>query len=243
MNMSPISPITTIYFDEITCIARTQESGLGRKRDEMYIRSVVRSPEGVSVRRLPYDDDYYEFWTGTTSRKDISKKGEHGLRAWTNKDQRDVGPPVIWSGHLLDGQWVDAMITIMEQDSREMKAIRQGITTALDTISSITPDPKLKLLAQGAKQLAGMLPNTSEHDFIGALYVRLERTDNGHYNQRSMSVLPVNTKLEAGQSEVSIDSGYAYEKTVQSKGAIDTATVVCHAAGSNAVYQGVIVAS
>jgi hypothetical protein len=175
--ISDIRPFGTVSvsvrIEQMSCQHISQEDKLplvgSNTRDEVYleVRGRKYDAQGNAVelisKRMPGGDDYYEFENNTL--RTMSTK-------WTNKDQRDVGYPLIWSGTLLAGERVDLVVMIEEQDNKDLLQVRSALSWSLDKIGSARPD--YKQYTDNLKEVANLLPTTTRDDIIGSFSVTVE---------------------------------------------------------------------
>lgn len=159
-----------VEIPKMTVNHTTTTSGDG-DRDELYfLISNIGPGEQSSQKRLPSLDDYYEAKNSYT----VTPNG------WTNKDQHAVRNPVFWSGTINEGESVLLSVTAMEQDNADLKNIKDGIVQAMSAVAAIassTGTPQGQIVAAVAGAVAGasqlLIPNTSGHDFVGFLLIKL----------------------------------------------------------------------
>src|SRR5262245_32074490 len=94
-----------ISMDQLECIRMTERNILKKNRgDEVYLVVAGKAPSGLINKRLPGDKDFYRF-----------KKGQKaGATGWKNKDGKEVGRPVLFSGTLRPGEHVRLTMLMME---------------------------------------------------------------------------------------------------------------------------------
>jgi len=140
----------------MTCVQSTEPG-----RDEVYFRIHGNSSHGLFSRRLPRDDDYYEFNSDQTN-----NQNQH----WTNQDQAPVGRPVLWAGHLDEGQGAEVVVFIAEQDNKELGVLRdiaKAALAALKAAGTFGGSPLATAALQGAEQLVDQIPDVRTHGIIG----------------------------------------------------------------------------
>ena len=155
-----------IAIEKMHCI-RPTENGWINDRDELYIAVAGKTPAGSLKKRLPRNDDYYEFWEGTRGEK----------RGWTNQNQRKQGKPVIWEGELENGESADFLINIGEQDNKNLpifKKIGQKILEYLSKASEENNEDKYGMYITSAKYLIDFLPASDKDDIIGTFLMRVK---------------------------------------------------------------------
>src|SRR5258706_10313077 len=106
----------------------SNESGLGVKRDETYLRVTGQTPSGIADARLPRQkdsDDYYEVFASNPLTESVG---------WTNQDQMDQGYPRVWNGTLMPGQVASFQIAVMEQDWKDGADLQKVVLAACDGI-------------------------------------------------------------------------------------------------------------
>jgi hypothetical protein len=139
-------------------------------RDEVYIEIDRLGPdEDQDARRLPGNDDYYE-----------AKQNQTSTDKWTNKDGKNRGAPILWTGQLEHEDIVTLGVTIMEQDNADLASVRKSIMDALIEVEKAALSTKTEwgaIVAAVAAALTvgtSLIPETNGHDFIGFVAVRME---------------------------------------------------------------------
>lgn len=158
-----------------------QSGGIGNSRDEVFIQVAADTPSAQYPIRLPRradNDDYYGFdYMQTASASDVS--------TWLNRDQAYMGKPLIYSGRLFDGQSVQFVVTLLEQDNGDLGSIRGALSATLNGLSGIqaggTNAAATNIWIQAglaaAKGLVSLIPDNKAGDMIGGFTVRI--TNNG----------------------------------------------------------------
>ncbi|MDC0671229.1 hypothetical protein [Nannocystis radixulma] len=161
--------MVALTMPKMTVNQTTSTAGDG-DRDELYIKVDRKGPgEDTGARRLPALDDYYE-----------AKQSETFTTTWTNKDQKNVGRPNLWTGKLKHNEKVTLAITAMEQDNAELGEIRNSLIEALREVEKAALETNnsygaiVGAVAAGLLVGASLIPRTNGHDFIGFVGLRLE---------------------------------------------------------------------
>ncbi len=164
-----------VYFHELICDNITDESGTGRKRDEVYIRIVGRTPSSNISARLPrshHGDDYYQFFDHQVSNVDNPKN-------WRVQDDAIVGEPQIWSGRLKPGEKAEFFIVILEQDNADIQPVVAALKAGLnESANKVGNDPIAAGAVAAAQEFVNQLPDFN-HDVIGAFYLKISNINNG----------------------------------------------------------------
>lgn len=154
---------------QMTVNQTTSTAGDG-DRDELYIKVDRLGPGAeTGAARLPGADDYYE-----------AKQGATSTTTWTNKNEKNVGRPTLWSGKLRHNEKVTLAITAMEQDNSDLGEIRTNLMDALREIEKTALETNnsygaiVGAVAAGLLLGSSLIPKTSGHDFIGFVGLRLE---------------------------------------------------------------------
>jgi len=123
--------------------------------DELYIvvGGAVVGKDGkvksVIAKRLPGDDNYYQYTAGQVNRL----KGV---------DDKDVPPPVIWSGTLADGDVIIASCVFADQDNKDIKIL----LSELGKLGKLIPDLPLGNQANFAKKVTEELAKVTKGDHL-----------------------------------------------------------------------------
>ncbi len=121
----------TITVDTMLCIKPTDGPGPVNDRDEVYFVVKCTGPgKADAARRLPANDDYYEF-----------KKGTHGEKTgWTNQNQMKQGNPILWAGNLANGEICQVLVVVGEQDNKDLPKIARTVAAVGAVATPIVGD-------------------------------------------------------------------------------------------------------
>jgi hypothetical protein len=162
-------------------VTENEKALFGNPRDEIYIVVRGTTPAGAySPPRLPREDDYYEFWSGT-----------HGTeQGWTNKDEQKQSRPSFWKGSLAPGESADFVIHIAEQDNADLGKIKRAVDEILKAISAAASDRNRsdsgsgdsseatrRAFEQAARTAASLIPEIDSHDYIGTFGANVTNQD------------------------------------------------------------------
>lgn len=130
-----------LYISEILC--RTATEGNVNDRDELYILVAGTTPAGQVSKRLPSQDNYYEFFNDRLDSVIRPRTIEvptppllkrplviHYPR-FTDRDQKPQGVPPIWNGTLASGQSAVLVVSFNEQDNTDWTAIKNYLAAVV----------------------------------------------------------------------------------------------------------------
>lgn len=204
--------------------------GLGNSRDEVFVQVQASTPTGqypVRLPRRPDNEDYYGFSTYTNATTDVS--------TWLDRDNAYMGKPMIYSGMLADGQSVQFLVTLLEQDNKSLGTIREATQATLSGLSGLslgssTPTGAIvKAALATASGLAALIPNNNAGDVIGGFTVRI--TNKAGVLERTWIPLDKVT-VEKGTASTAMDNNDPY--VVSSS----TATLDLHSFTMSATSHG-----
>lgn len=136
--------------------------------DEVYFFVTGTSSRGLFARRLPTQDDYYQFWNGSTS---LSSD----YRTWTNLDEEPIGRPFLWAGELANQEGADLFVVVAEQDNKKLGALKRALQAGHKLMkATYGTDPKAAAALQFSEPLIEAIPEIDKDDIIGAFVVHLE---------------------------------------------------------------------
>jgi hypothetical protein len=163
-----------LTIERMRCIRPTDNEFAidGNPRDEVYMYVSGKTPVGDYRKpRLPREDDYYEFWSGTRSE----------IQGWTNKDQQRQGPPILWKGKLAEGQVADFHVEVAEQDNKDLKRIKEAINKIMPIFQDVNNNNKIvdARVIKIAEQILNVLPAPDGDDIIGDFVVSI-KNEAGH---------------------------------------------------------------
>ncbi len=183
---SPVPDVKVeVYVDNMTCTQPSDSTALN-DRDEVYAQ-VQADGYGLSRNwRLPTygpDDDYYEFFTNSTS-------NTTNFNLWTNQDQAPVGRPLLWSGTLPNFQPAQFLVVLREQDNKFLSTLKSALSVAIPAAqAAVVPFvPEAAGVFSGASGLANAIPDIRADDVIGVFSVRVRN----HYGQIRAEWVAVN---------------------------------------------------
>ncbi len=139
--------------DEVFLVQRASLGTLADAR--MYSEELPRSHVE--------EDDYYEFFAGSTAR--FQDAG-----TWTNQDQAPMGAPILMSKTLAPCERWESLVIIGERDGASIDSLMAVLSTAFSVTATIV-DPALAPLVPAVMKLFEGAGGDGVSDFIGAVYV------------------------------------------------------------------------
>lgn len=172
-----------------SCKAITSDESalVGSPRDEIYMLVATNINGTKASRQFPANDDYYEFWSGTTDR-------------WTNQNGASVGAPTfVGPRYFNEGDQGTIFVQVMEQDNNWLNEtfgnwfgeLVNGLPLGYDKLTTIA------LLKGRIPPSTEALPGLNEHDRVGAFEAQFKIV-NGKVVMSYGAVLDGTTVVEDG---------------------------------------------